>query len=47
MKKNYKEPEMKVYEAQEVMAIDQTSSGYEQGVSGEEGTDDEARTPLF
>lgn len=49
MKKIYQVPSTKtkaIYD-KDIQAIVTTSDGYEQGVSGNEGTDDEARTPLF
>lgn len=47
MKKTYFVPTMKVIVTEDVMQIAQTSNGYEQGVPNGEGTDDDARTPLF
>ncbi|MBO4822593.1 MAG: hypothetical protein J5548_14145 [Prevotella sp.] len=49
MKKNYQAPSVKtkaMYD-KDVMAIVATSDGYEQGVTGEGGVDDEARSPIF
>ena len=31
----------------DIMAIVATSDGYEQGVTGDDGTDNEARSPIF
>ncbi len=47
MKKTYIEPTMKVIVTEDVMQIAQVSNGYEQGVPNGEGTDNEARVPLF
>lgn len=47
MKKTYIEPTMKVIVTEDVMQITQVSNGYEQGVPIGDGTDKEARTPLF
>ncbi|MBR6263554.1 MAG: hypothetical protein IKR05_10090 [Prevotella sp.] len=47
MKKTYIEPKMKVIVTEDVMQITQVSNGYEQGVHNGEGTDNEARVPLF
>ncbi|MBR6180304.1 MAG: hypothetical protein IKQ77_03725 [Prevotella sp.] len=49
MKKNYQAPSMKtkaLYD-KDVMAIVPTSDGYQQGVTGGDGVDDEARSPIF
>lgn len=48
MKKNYQVPSMKKMANHEnIMQMVATSNGYEQEVPGQNGTDDDARTPLF
>ena len=47
MKKNYQVPSTKTKVMyKDIMAIVATSDGYEQGV-GDDGTDREARSPIF
>lgn len=49
MKKNYQAPSAKtkaMYD-KNILGIVSTSDGYEQGVTGDDGTDNEARAPLF
>ena len=48
MKKNYQAPSTKTKVMyKDIMAIVPTSDGYEQGVTGDDGTDNEARSPIF
>lgn len=49
MKKIYQAPSSrtKVMYDKDIQAIVPTSDGYEQGVTGDGGSDEEARSPIF